>query len=133
MTMAQVGRHTNLLVGALIGAALIYMVYVLTGPRWGTGITAVLLIEAWTLVNRHPEDTISESVWRLSTYPLVPWLFGTANGAWLLHQYDLAAAQQLDPRAIFVVAGVEFLMGHFFWQARREAAKLACPECAGRI
>lgn len=51
-------------------------------------VTLALAYEGWTLFNNIPNDTISESVWRIaSSRPLVPFLAG-------------------------------FLMGHFFWQAK---------------
>lgn len=51
------------------------------------GATAALLAyEGWTLVNKEPEDTISETIWDgAKDRPLIPFLFG-------------------------------LLMGHFFWQ-----------------
>ena len=48
-------------------------------------IAFLLLYEGWTLVNATPNDTISESIWRIAQrYSLLPFLFG-------------------------------LLMGHFFW------------------
>lgn len=47
-------------------------------------ILVILLLafawEAWTLVNKHPKDTISESVWRASKRPLIPFLAGMLCG-----------------------------------------------------
>jgi hypothetical protein len=52
-------------------------------------VVVALAYEGWTLVNSVPNDTISESVWRVATArPLVPFVTG-------------------------------FLMGHFFWQAAK--------------
>ena len=36
--------------------------------------------EAWTLANRRVGDTISESVWRASRRPLIPFLAGLVAG-----------------------------------------------------
>ena len=51
------------------------------------GATAALLVyEGWTLINKEPGDTISETIWEdAKSRPLIPFLFG-------------------------------LLMGHFFWQ-----------------
>lgn len=38
------------------------------------------LYEAYALVNRKPEDTLSEAVWRMSRRPLVPFLAGLLCG-----------------------------------------------------
>ena len=44
-------------------------------------IAALLAYEAWTLINATPNDTISESVWRvIQTRPLVPFLAGLLCG-----------------------------------------------------
>lgn len=45
------------------------------------GVIALLLLyEGWTLINGTPNDTISESIWRLADRPLVPFLFGFLMG-----------------------------------------------------
>jgi hypothetical protein len=50
------------------------------------GIGLVIVYEIWSMVNKAPEDTISQMVWRATTKrPVVPFLFG-------------------------------LLMGHFFWR-----------------
>lgn len=47
------------------------------------GAVALLLIyEGWTLINRTPNDTISETVWRANKWPLVPFLIGVLCGHW---------------------------------------------------
>lgn len=46
--------------------------------------TIVLLgiYEVWTLVNHTPNDTISETVWKGSKRPLIPFLAGMLMGHW---------------------------------------------------
>jgi len=56
-----------------------------TGFGLLVAITLLLVLEGWALLNKKPNDTISETVWRISfKYPFVPFLVG-------------------------------FLMGHLFW------------------
>lgn len=123
-TREKVGGYSNMVVGATIGVALIYFIWTVLGWQLAVLATLYLIYEGWTLINRYREDTLSESVWRLSARPMVPWLFGTANGAWLMHLYYQASAGQFDPKMIFVVAGMLFLQGHFFFQAYKENKKL---------
>ena len=40
------------------------------------------LYEIWTLVNHTPNDTISESVWKASRRPFIPFLAGMLCGHW---------------------------------------------------
>ena len=111
MTVRQVGKHTNMVVGALIGVALIYVTFRLAGPLWGAGLCLLLLYESWTLTNSYPEDTLSESIWRLSARPMVPWLFGLATG------WAFATGFISNP---WLCLAVGFLEGHFFFQAQGE-------------
>ncbi len=51
---------------------------------------ALLAYEVWTLINKTPNDTISERIWNVSMHrPLVPFAAG-------------------------------LLCGHFFWQAAKD-------------
>lgn len=51
----------------------------------GLGILIIialgLALEVWALMNKKPNDTISETIWRVSfKYPLVPFLAGYLCG-----------------------------------------------------
>lgn len=102
-------RISTLLVGGVIAAGLVWLIVYLTNPFWRRVLLVLLAAEAYTLVNRYTGDTLSESVWRLSKRPLVPYLFGVACG-WAI------GVGAMDPLSV----GVGFLMGHFFFQAYRE-------------
>jgi len=108
----KIGGYTNLVVGGVIGAALLYLTFTLAGLWWGLGLSLLLLYEGWTLINQFPEDTISESIWRLSVRPMVPWLFGVATG-WAIQSGFLH-----NP---WLIGAWLFLNGHFFFQAFRES------------
>lgn len=46
-----------------------------------TAIAVLLAYEGWTLINHVPNDTISESIWRIAaSRPLVPFLAGLLCG-----------------------------------------------------
>lgn len=55
------------------------------------GATAALLVyEAWTLVNSEAKDTISERTWRASAKrPLVPFLLGALMGHLIWQSQDV--------------------------------------------
>ena len=118
------GRHSTVVVGGLMGAALLYLAFRLAGPLYGLGIAVILAYEAWTLINSDPHDTLSESVWRLSVRPLVPWLFGVASG------WAVQAGFLKDP---WLVGAWFFLNAHFFFQAQRGAARADAREEAKRV
>lgn len=104
---------SNIAVGSLMGAALFVVIYMLLPLPWAISATGLALFEAYTIVNHYPEDTLSESVWRLSARPLVPFLFGMAT-YWALQQTS----------NIYVGFALGFLDGHFFFQAQRHAKEL---------
>lgn len=55
----------------------------MTGLVVMVATVALLGWEAWTLVNAHPGDTISEAIWNVSnSTPLVPFTFGGLMGHW---------------------------------------------------
>lgn len=103
-------RLTQLVVGALLGAGFITLIYTLTGPYYGTGFTLLLLYEGYTIANRCPNDTISEIIWALSEWTLVPLTFG------LLVGYAYWSKMIEKPALSFAVL---YLMGHFFGAPRR--------------
>lgn len=98
-------QTSNIVVGATMGLAMLAATYAILGPWFGTLAALYLLYEGYTLVNRHPEDTLSESVWRLATRPIVPLLFGIAAG-WGI------GINVLDPKTL----AIGILYGHFFFQ-----------------
>lgn len=108
-------QTSNIIVGATMGIALLVATFAILGPWAGTLGTLYLIYEGYTLVNKHPEDTISESVWRLATRPIVPLLFGIAAG-WAL------ANNLLNPYASFAVG---ILYGHFFFQRQVQPEAVA--------
>ncbi len=107
-------KATDVLVAALIGCALVVVAFTILGLYWGLGALALLAYEGWALVNRYPEDTISEAVIRLSVRPLVPWMFGLATG-W--------AVQSGFMHGPWVIGAWFFLNAHFFFQLQRSQEK----------
>ncbi len=98
---------TRELVGAVIGAGLIWMVFYLTGWYWGIALTGLLAYEGWTLANREPGDTISEIVRMFARRQLlIPWLFGASFGI------GVASGFLHDP---YIIAALALLQGHFFF------------------
>ncbi len=102
----QPGFHTTMIVGAAIGIGLIVATFALVGWKWGILLSSALLYEGWTLTNSYPEDTISESIWRLSVRPLIPWVGGFATAWWLCHT---------NPHPVLILA-LGFLSGHMWFQ-----------------
>lgn len=101
---------TRYVVGGFIAIALLLAMYASLGLHLGLIAGAFGVYEAWTLVNRYPNDTISEIVWQLAAErPLVPFLFGTLS-AWLVMTNTL-------PNMVAVAAWF-FLMSHFFFQRK---------------
>ena len=61
------------------------------------GVTVVLLAyEAWTLLNKKQGDTISESVWRASRRPLVPFAFGMLMGHFFFNKVEEKVAEVVE-------------------------------------
>lgn len=98
---------TRYVVGGVMAVAILLAVYAALDLRLGLVAIAFGLYETWTLVNRYPNDTISEIVWQLAERPLVPYLFGCATG-WML------GAGLFENH--YVAAAWGLLMGHLFWQ-----------------
>jgi len=99
-------RISNAVVGAIMGAVLLYVAIQITGWKWGAALSLLLLYEGWTLVNNYRDDTLSEAMWRFSKRPMVPWLFGLGTG------YAMGAGVVND---VLLGLGVGFLSGHFFF------------------
>jgi hypothetical protein len=105
---------TKYVVLGVMGLALTAVIFSVMEWRWGLLTLGLLIYETWTLVNRYPGDTISEIIWALSVKPLVPWLFGIGTG-WAISSGFVENH--------YLIAGLLFLQGHFFFQ--RDAR----PEC----
>jgi len=52
-------------------------------------ILGLLAYEMYTLVNSKPKDTISESMWRASKRPLVPFALGMLTGHFVWQGQDV--------------------------------------------
>ncbi len=104
---SQSSSPTKYVVAAVIGLALTAMIFSVMNWRWALAVTVILLYEAWTLVNKYPNDTISEIIWLLSRRPFIPWMFGVGTG------WALASGTISNP---WLVGGLLFLQGHFFFQ-----------------
>jgi hypothetical protein len=102
---------TKYVVGAVIGIPMVIMAWYILGFPWALVPIALLLYESWTLVNKYPNDTISEIIWQFAKRPMVPFLFGCAFG-WALTTELLGNA--------WLIAAVAFLMGHFFFQRHED-------------
>lgn len=98
---------TQLVVGALIGLALLVVAWNILPWQYFLIAAGLLLYEAWTLINRFPNDTISEILWEFARRPMVPWIFGVATG------WALATGFISNP---YLVCAVGFLQGHFWFQ-----------------
>lgn len=108
----QGSKLSDLIVGGTVGAAILYLIWSIVGFQAALGFTLYLIYEGYTLINHFPEDTLSESVWRLAVRPLIPWLFGAAT------MYAIMAGHfGPDPRAAMLAVGIGFLEGHFFFQS----------------
>lgn len=51
-----------------------------TYAAWLIAIGGLLAYEGWTVANNTPGDTLSEAVWSVASYPLVPLLVGILIG-----------------------------------------------------
>jgi len=98
---------TQMVVGGLIGVALLVVAFKIAGLLGGVILAALLAYEGWTLVNAFPNDTISEIIWGFSNRPMVPFIFGAAF-AWGIESGML--------NNVWLIAAFGFLMGHFFFQ-----------------
>jgi hypothetical protein len=106
---------TWLVVGGLIGAALIGVIWLLMSPLYAAGTTAVLAYEGWTLRNRFKNDTISEVIWVLAKRPLIPFIFGAGFVATIAHGIIKPTIEGL-----YISGAIGFLMGHFFFQRHED-------------
>jgi hypothetical protein len=119
----KVKDHANVIVLSMMGVGLTTLAFYLPIKQWGLLIgicagliiTSIIIYEAWAITNEYPGDTLSEALWRLSSRPIVPWLFGGAS-EWLILSHTLT-----DPH---LIAAWFFLQGHFFFQAQKEKEKL---------
>jgi hypothetical protein len=123
-------RRTQYVVFGIIGLAMVVLAFTLGGPWIGLGLVLLLLYEAYTLVDKWKDNTISEIIWLSASRPLVPLLFGTAWGAWLMHLTYLPA---ISPKSLWLASAVSLLLGHFFFQAKREEQKITADTIASNI
>ncbi len=116
MTMIERdGSHiAQVVVGATIGLALVVFTYVILGPKWGAVATAYWLYEAWALINKYRNDTLSEGIWFLSERPVVPLLFGLAVGWGITSGFI---------HGEWLTLAIGILLGHFFFQPKHNGAK----------
>lgn len=110
-------RRTNLVIGLVLGAGLLGLTFYLAGAKVGAVLSALLLYEGYTLVDAYQANTISESIWRAASRPLLPWVFGLGTG------WAVTSGAVQEPWLV-LVAGL--IMGHFFWQ-RQEAYNTKPP------
>lgn len=115
--------RTLLVVGLALTAMLVGAAFWAFGREWGVFWLVVGLVEAWTLVNRYAEDTISEAIWILSQRPIVVLLFclplGIAIGQGYLG----------DPQTVVRALAIGILYGHFFFsrETKRFTTSLSEP------
>ncbi len=105
---------TRYVVGGIIGAVLMVVAFNVAGLKAGIALSALLLYEAWTFINKYKNDTISEVIWEWAERPMVPWIFGVGCG------WALATDFVSDP---YLIGAIFFLMGHFFFQAKKTKEK----------
>lgn len=102
-------------VPAVIGIGLLVFMWLILDWRWFVGLSLLLAYEAWTLVNRYANDTISEVVWQLVKRPLVPFLLGGACVGLVSHGVIRPTVEGL-----YVALAVGVLMGHFVFQRQTD-------------
>ena len=96
--------------GLIIGGGLLYAINSwVPDKRAMFAFLAILLYEAYTLVDASKGNTLSEAMWYLARRPLVPLLFGVAMGMAI-------GGGVIDPFS----AAIGIIYGHFFWQAYTE-------------
>lgn len=108
-----------------IGAVVGLLVYIWTFLPFGWAIAATLAAawEAFSLVDRVPNNTISEIVWKASDrYSLVPWAGGLLTGL------AIGSGYMHDP---YVIAPVLLLEGHFWFPRYSESARRVMQELGG--
>lgn len=100
------GKVTNLVVGGVVGVAMLAALFFVLPLPVAVFCCGLLAYEAYTLVNKDKNDTISESIWRYAKRPMFPFLFGIG----------MAEALRSDafthPYAVFFLG---FLNGHFWF------------------
>jgi hypothetical protein len=102
-------RRTNLVVGAVLGLLLLGVTFYLAGVKVGAFLSALLLYEGFTLVDRYQANTISESIWRAASRPLLPLVFGLGFG------WAVTSGTLQEP---WLILAFGILLGHFFWQVQ---------------
>lgn len=112
------GNLTNLFVGGLVGLGMVGAMYYILPIQAFVFCSGLLGFEAYTLLNRTPHDTISETIWRFAKRPMFPFLFGVG----------VAEALRLvifsHPYAVFFLG---FLCGHFFFTPHKSTDYLEEP------
>lgn len=103
---------TQMVVGGLIGVGLLVVAFKVAGWVGGAILAALLIYEAWTLVNAYPNDTISEIVWELNERPIVPFIFGAA------YAYGIQSGSLSNP---WLIASLGFVLGHLFFPKKCDA------------
>lgn len=112
LTLPKGQTLSNLIVATFICLWLIYFSYLHGGVVGRPILFLVALYEGYTIINTFPNDTLSESVWRLTRgRPFIPWIFGYATA------YAIFAGTLADPH---LAVAVGFLQGHFFFQRYQE-------------
>lgn len=107
-------KVTEVFVCGLIGVVLMYVLWRVVDPITALVVGGIVGFEAWTLVNKRPNDTISEIIWRLRRRSLVPFLFGCASIAMIALGWFGPWREAVRCAAWFMV------MGHFFFPPETE-------------
>jgi len=115
MALPDKNSPTWLVVGGLIGAALVAFMWFVLSPAWAIACSVLLAYEGWTLKNHYANDTISEVVWALANRPMVPFIFGAGVVALICHGVVKPTVEGL-----YVALAIGFLSGHFFFQRQGE-------------
>lgn len=117
-------KVSDLIVGATVGAFMVYVSWKVLPLAWLRWVAAgYSLFEAWTLINRWTDDTLSAAVRRLNErQPIVGHTFWLATG-WAI------GLGYIDPLSVFI----GLLLGHWFFsmqgpKADQAAAIVAATE-----
>jgi len=103
---------TKLFVAGTLGIVLIVLGFQLAGWIGGTILCVLGAWEAWALLNKIPNDTISEIIWDLvRVYPIIAVIMTAGYVALIAHGY-IPATQ----KGLYLASCISFLYGHFFFQ-----------------
>jgi hypothetical protein len=107
-TQLPAGPVKYVVLGGLL-AVFAGVMWTLLDPVYFAFCFALLALEAWSLINSHAGDTISEVIWALNKRPVVPFAFGLGTAHLLTNLIPAS------PKGLWIAFLVGGLLGHFFF------------------